>query len=141
MKQKLLYILMMITALLGGNGEAWAADDWGDLPVSDKSLSEGSNSWPWSSDDRYKDIVIRGIPGILSFGYDATDSAINEYWSISTSSDGSNFQKIWESENNSGTGSIELPADTKYVRFLYSGTLKYTYSNISITERRYLTAN
>ena len=43
MKQKLLYILLMITALLGGNAEVWA---WGENP---SYIFEDANERSWTS--------------------------------------------------------------------------------------------
>ena len=141
MKQKILYILMMITALLGGNGEAWAADNWGHLPVFEKSFEYGSNWGGLNWNDKSTDVVFTGIPQNLTFNYDANDSATEEYWSILTSNNGSSWTSIWTSDSNSGNASIELDKSTRYVRFLYSGNLWGKFTNISITERRYLTAS
>ena len=89
MKQKLLYILMMITALLGGNGEAWAADNWGHVPVSGKSFSVGDATWGgFNYDDKSKDIYISGIPANLSFNFEKSASgATGLYWEVRSSSD------------------------------------------------------
>lgn len=141
MKQKILYILMMITALLGGNGEVWAADNWGHLPVFEKSFEYGSNWEGLNWNDKSTDVVFTGIPQNLTFNYDANDSATEEYWSILTSNNGSSWTSIWTSDSNSGNASIELDKSTRYVRFLYSGNLWGKFTNISITERRYLTAS
>ena len=141
MKQKILYILVMITALLGGNGKTWAADNWGHLPVSGKSFRYGSNGGGLNWSDKSTDVLFTGIPQTLTFNYDANDAATDEYWAILTSNNGSSWTSIWTSESNSGNASIELDKSTRYIRFLYSGNLWGEFKNISITERRYLTAN
>lgn len=141
MKQKILYILVMITALLGGSAEAWSADDWGHLPVSGKSFRYGSNGGGLNWSDKSTDVLFTGIPQTLTFNYDANDSATGEYWAILTSNNGSSWTSIWTSESNSGNASIELDKSTRYIRFLYSGNLWGEFTSISITERRYLTAN
>ena len=144
MKQKILYILVMITALIGGNGEAWAADNWGPLPISGQSYAEGDATWGgFTYKDRIKEVYFSGIPDKLTFRYDATDAATEEYWSISESADGKTWNNIWETEDNpnSGEASINLAPSTRYVRFHYYGNFRGSFQNISITERRYLTAD
>lgn len=144
MKQKILYILMMITALIGGNAEVWAADNWGHLPISGQSYAEGDATWGGLTyKDRIKEVYFSGIPDKLTFRYDATDGATQEYWSISESADGKTWNNIWETEDNpnSGDASINLAPSTRYVRFHYYGNFRGSFQNISITERRYLTAD
>lgn len=142
MKQKILYILVLITALLGGNSEAWAADNWGDLPISGKSCNFGSNGGGLNWSDKSTEIYFSGIPKDLTFNFDANDASSGVYWSISVSSNGTSWtNNKWASENNSGSATIELDPSVRYIRFLYSGNLWGNFSNISITERRYLTAN
>ena len=146
MKQKILYILMMITALLGGNGEVWAADDWGHLPITYSEFRLGSKDvWSQSGnwDDRRKEIYFSGIPHILSFSYERSVS-IATYcdWFVEVSVDGNNWDRIKEIEgSNSGSVSIELDPSVRYVCLIYSGNYGGYFRNISITERRYLTAN
>lgn len=146
MKQKILYILMMITALIGGNGEAWAADDWGHLPVSVGEFRLGSKDvWSQSGnyDDRRKEIYFSGIPHILSFSYERSVS-IATYcdWFVEVSVDGNNWDRIKEIEGSeSGSVSIEIDPSVRYVCLIYSGNYGGYFRNISITERRYLTAN
>ena len=95
MKQKILYILMMITALLGGNDEAWAADDWGPLPVSVSEFRLGSKDvWSESGNfgDRRKEVYFSGIPHILSFSYERSVSiATSCDWFVEVSVDGKNW--------------------------------------------------
>ena len=143
MKQKLLYILMMITALLGGNGEAWAADNWGHVPVSGKSFSVGDATWGGLNyDDKSKDIYISGIPANLSFNFEKSASgATGLYWEVRSSSDGSSWSTIWTSESGSGSCNKDLDPSVRYIRFIYSGNFAGKFNNISITERCYLTAN
>lgn len=143
MKQKILYILMMITALLSGNGEAWAADNWGHVPVSGKSFSVGDATWGGLNyDDKSKDIYISGIPANLSFNFEKSASgATGLYWEVRSSSDGSSWSTIWTSESGSGSCNKDLEPSVRYIRFIYSGNFAGKFNNISITERHYLTAN
>lgn len=146
MIQKLRYILFMITALLGGNAEAWAADDWGHLPVSVSEFRLGSKDvWSQSGnfDDRRKEVYFSGIPHILSFSYERSVS-IATYcdWFVEVSVDGKDWDRIREiKDSKSGSVSIEIDPSVRYVCLIYSGNYGGYFRNISITERRYLTAN
>lgn len=143
MKQKLLYILIMTTALLGGNADALAADNWGHLPVSGKSFSVGDKTWGGLNyDDKSKEIFYSGIPAKLSFNFEKSASgASGLYWEVRSSSDGSSWSTIWTSSSGSGSCNVDLDSSVKYIRFTYSGNFAGNFNNISITERRYLTAN
>ena len=136
----------MITALLGGSAEAWSADDWGHLPVSVNEFRLGSKDvWSQSGnfDDRRKEVYFSGIPHILSFSYERSVSiATNCDWFVEVSVDGKDWDRIKEIiDSNSGSVSIELDPSVRYVCLIYSGNYGGYFRNISITERRYLTAN
>lgn len=137
---------MMIAALLGGNSEAWAADDWGHLPVLVSEFRLGSKDvWSQSGnwDDRRKEVYFSGIPHILSFSYERSVSIATWCdWFVEVSVDGKNWNRIKEiTGSESGSVSIEIDPSVRYVCLIYSGNYGGYFRNISITERRYLTAN
>ena len=61
---------------------------------------------------------------------------------IEESADGNNWTKIWDDSNPSKSsvysGDIQLTKTTRYIRFHHSSNFRNTYSNISITELKYV---
>jgi hypothetical protein len=47
--------------------------------------------------------------------------ATDVFFSVSTSSDNENFAEVWTSESKKNDIDVALPADTRYVKVLYSG--------------------
>ena len=141
MIMKLRYILLILAALVGG--ESWAADNWGHVPISGKSFSVGDATWGgFNYDDKTKEIQFSGFPSNLTFNFETSASgASGVYWEVSTSTNGSSWSKIWSSESKSGTCNVGIDSSVKYIKFLYSGNFAGKFSNISITERRYLTSD
>lgn len=69
-------------------------------------------------------------------------AATEVLWVVQSSPNGSNWSEIWSSRENSGTADIEITDKTaRSVRLIYSGNLSGTFSNIQITELRYLNAS
>ena len=132
MKQKLLYIIMLIVTL------AWSSEAWGvdHLPISNKSVSiasKGGFNW----DDKTSVLQFNGIPYKISFSYSrSSGAATGVNWYIDVSSDGSSYTRLWNSDNNSGSESnIEITNHAvRYIKFCYSGNFGGNFTNISITE-------
>ena len=143
MKQKILYIILMITAFLG-RGESWAADNWGHLPISDKNITLGNTNFSvGNKDDKILDVQISGIPETISFDYVVTRPALatGRDWYVEVYVNGK-WDRIWSvADKKEGSASFEIDASVNLIRFCYSGNYGGYFKNISITERRYLTSD
>lgn len=143
MKQKILYIILMITAFLG-RGESWAADNWGHLPISDKNITLGNtNLSVGNKDDKILDVQISGIPETISFDYVVTRPALatGRDWYVEVYVNGK-WDRIWSvADKKEGSASFEIDASVNLIRFCYSGNYGGYFKNISITKRRYLTSD
>lgn len=104
-------------------------------------LGDGGGGLNW--DDKLVEINFEGIPGRISFDYaKQADGATGLDWNIQVSTDGNNWDKIWES--TSGNGHVDtaiVNSNARYVRLCYSGNFGGYFRNINISERRYLTAS
>lgn len=104
-------------------------------------LGDGGGGLNW--DDKLVEINFEGIPGRISFDYaKQADGASGLDWNIQVSTDGNNWDKIWES--TSGNGHVDtaiVNSNARYVRLCYSGNFGGYFRNINISERRYLTAS
>ncbi len=94
--------------------------------------------------DKLAEINFEGIPDKISFDYEKQAAGATDIdWYVIASVDGNNWTEIW-SVNNSGSGHVDITienANVRYVRLCYSGNFGGYFRNITITERRYLTAN
>lgn len=116
-----------------------------------------SGSYAWDSDgirlgdgggglnynDKLAEINFEGIPDKISFDYEKQASgATGLSWSVLVSTDGNQWSSIWDSDSGSGHADIPIEdATVRYVRLCYSGNFGGYFRNITITERRYLTAS
>ncbi len=161
MKQKLLYIILMILCTFAWSGEVWGATPH--LPVTINSSSDynnckystsGKNEWNngirlgdgWGGfnwDDKYYIAKFDGIPYNVSFSYSSNSSATGLEWYVAVSSDGSNFTNIWSSSSGRGSADITISdqisnfntrCSIRYVKFCYSGNLDGKFTSVSISE-------
>ncbi len=95
-------------------------------------------------DDKLAEINFEGIPDKISFDYEKQASGATDVdWYVQVSVDGNDWTKIW-SVDNSGSGHADITienANVRYVRLCYSGNFGGYFRNVTITERRYLTAS
>lgn len=131
MKQKILYILMMITALLGGNNEAWAQTPY--YVVNDPTEREVMTSGSSSKTINYQ---LSGPGHTLTFEakdnsptwasggyevylYDASDNQLENYYFTSSG---------WETKTVSN-----IPIKTTKISIKGTGTLKKDIRNVKVT--------
>ena len=105
-------------------------------------LGDGGGGLSWS--DKLAEINFEGIPDKISFDYEKQASGATDVdWYVAASTDGNNWTTIW-SVDNSGSGHADITiedATVRYVRLCYSGNFGGYFRNVTITERRYLTAS
>jgi hypothetical protein len=104
-------------------------------------LGDGGGGLNW--DDKMAEINFEGIPDKISFDFEKQAAgATGLDWSVLVSADGNSWSKIWNSDSGSGHADITIEnANARYVRLCYSGNFGGYFRNITITERRYLTAS
>ncbi len=140
MKQKILYILLIITALIGGNGEAWAQTP-NYYVVNDSEEKEVMTS---GSSSRTQTYNLLG-PG-LTLTFDIRDNsglATGKHWVYLYDASGNQLKEYsydagtsWESKTISN-----IPINTTKVSIKGSGTLKKLVRNVQVTRATTLTAN
>ena len=94
--------------------------------------------------DKLAEINFEGIPDKISFDYERSSGAATDVdWDVRVSVDGNSWTTIKSIDNsNSGHEDITIEnANVRYVRLCYSGNFGGYFRNITITERRYLTAS
>lgn len=143
MKQKILYILVMITALLGGNAEAWA---WGENTSyvlelnSEFSFSTGMFDFNGKAGQSHE---LSGPGKTVTF--EAKKNGIN-YFYLQCSTDGKNWSDVGgEVDLGSDYKSFtrELPnTEIRYIRFFAKtgATQKKWYRNVKVTRATTLSA-
>ena len=109
----------------------------------DGGIILGDGSWGgFDYGDKIAQVEFAGIPNRIKFDYNRGTGATEVLWVVQSSPNGSNWSEIWSSGENSGTADIEITDKTaRSVRLIYSGNLSGTFSNIQITELRYLNAS
>ena len=144
MKQKILYIVVLITALLGGNTEAWA---WGEdtsyvLNVSTENELNTIENGPTFN--------LNGPGATLTFeackskGFWGGDNAVGAFYA-QVSKDGSNWSDLSEKLGLSldyKTYTYQISQDIKYIRFVTKLGATYTkyYKNVKVTRATTLSA-
>lgn len=139
MKQKLLYILMIITALIGGNGEAWAQttsyvlEHPNQIEIYSKGLTKD-----YTSDK----IPLSGPGATLKFDAQGTGGATGnstDNFYVQTSIDGNSWKDLGAAldiKHNSWTPfTLNIEDNVKYIRFIAKKGSKYykQIKNIYIT--------
>lgn len=98
-------------------------------------------------DDKTSTLSFKGIPDKLSFNYRysssmATQSSSLSHMYIEESADNSNWSQIWENSQPTTTSTavsnIPLQKTTRYIRFHYRGNFAGYFTNISVTELKYV---
>ena len=124
MKQKLLYILLMITAMLGGNAEAWAQTTSYVLNISSQDELNTIETGPT--------LELSGPGSTLTFEACKSPASVNGLY-IETSNDGSSW--IESSEINVKANSINWKLQEIYNWTPYS----YTIPNVNVRYIRFKT--
>lgn len=141
MKQKILYILIMITALLGGKGESWAQTTSYVLNLnSEYSFSTGMFDFSGKAGQSHE---LSGPGKIVTF--EAKKNGEN-YFYLQCSTDGKNWSDVG-GEVDLGKDykpfTRELPnTEIRYIRFFAKtgATLKKWYKNVKVTRATTLSA-
>ena len=150
MKQKLLYILLMITALLGGNAEAWAQTT--SYVLNESAQYEITTKISDTNGRAGQTFALSG-PGLsLSFeaskssGFMGGDNAVSGFF-VQASPDGTNWRDLHDKQldlkrNTFTTYTFGLATDDRYIRFFAKVGATYTkyYKNIKVTRATTLSA-
>lgn len=130
MKQKILYILMMITALIGGNGEAWA---WGE---NTSYVLDVSSQYKLETVDEGPTFELSGPGSTLTFEACKSPASINGLY-IETSEDGNNWT---ESNEEIGISENESEYVFPWWQEVYKWRLEeYTIPNVNVRYIRFKT--
>lgn len=113
------------------NDETTIVAENGDNEWSSKhGICLGNNTWGgFDFDDKYVVIALAGnaTPTHLTATTKTRDTAglntgaTEVFFSVSASADNENFAEVWTSESKKNDIDVTLPADTRYVKVLYSG--------------------
>ena len=115
MKQKILYILMIITALLGGNGEAWAWGEQTSYVLNESAEVEIMNMWSTSNPKTY---TINGPAQRLTFQYKGIWSTTGYVTITAKDSNGNTLKTENFSPSDSWKdGAVDLPPNTTSITF------------------------
>ena len=115
MKQKLLYILMIITALLGGNGEAWA---WGENPSYVLNESAEVEIMTGGSQSNPKTYTLNGLGEKLTFQYKGVWSTSGYVTMTAKDANGNSLKTENYSPSSSWQdASVDLPPGTVSITF------------------------
>ncbi|MBO4840619.1 MAG: hypothetical protein J5524_05925 [Bacteroidaceae bacterium] len=95
--------------------------------------------------DKTAEIVFDGIPYQISFDFERHNAvATSVDFNLKLSADGNNWDEVWSSSSTSGSQTYTFTNEQlnhKYVRLTYGGNFDATFKNVTITERKYLTAD
>lgn len=105
----------------------------------------------WTSGFNYvndsKTLEFQGIPDKLSFSYyyytnNVTKGDADYMMYVEESANGQNWSKIWDNsepnESSQSSGELQLQKTTHYLRFNFSGNYGAYYTNIRITDLKYV---
>lgn len=115
-----------------------------------QNIQGGSFGWDggvqhhsYAYGNREFEIAFQGIPDKLTFDHRVTDSNIDSSvkWTVTESSNGSDFTEAWSTGTNNGSASVQLKPSSRYVRIKCYCIYYENVSNIQITELRYLNAS
>ena len=150
MKQKLRYILFMITALLGGNAEAWAQTT--SYVLNESAQYEITTKITDTNGRAGETFPLSGPGSKLSFeaskssGFLGGDNAVSGFFA-QASTDGSNWRDLHSEQldlkrNTFTPYTFDLSTNDKYIRFFAKTGATYTkyYKNIKVTRATTLSA-
>ena len=134
---------------VGSDGESYSMNAWsGGIFLqagTRKNLWGTIKGEEWNWEDKYVIIALKtnSIPYQLKFKYKCNSLiASNPDWYVAESSDKSNWTTIWSTESNSTSTSalqtVDLSKSTKYIKLCYSGNYGGTYSDIKVTDQKYV---
>lgn len=95
----------------------------------------------WNWDDKYVVIALNtnGIPDKLTFSYSTSGGlATGIDWRVYEGSTSSPTTLAWSEDNGSGSATVSLRRDTRYVKLVYSGNYYGNFKSIKVTERKYI---
>lgn len=124
-------------------------DDMDSLWVSNThnlTWDNGVNLQGGNYDDKFYVFKFEGYPKEITFNYTVNSVAVTGYsWSVEQSNENGNWgnKTSWSSGSYSGSGSLTLDKDTRYIRLCYSGNGHGKFYNISVSrlEEFYLLNN
>ena len=115
MKQKILYILVMITALLGGNAEAWAWGENTSYLIIDDSEIEIKDRWSTSKPKTY---TLSAPGATLTFQYKKYWSALGDIvLKVSDATGSSVLQQEFSPSTSWKETTVELPVNAVTITF------------------------
>ena len=122
----------------------------GYVPLTNSSgYTLGNPSWDKGFNwvDESQTLSFNGIPDKLSFDYryysgSTTLQNAETMMSVEESSDNSNWSKVWDNSepngNTASSGELQLQKTTRYIRFRYTANFGGYYTNIKVTELKYV---
>ena len=133
--------LIALLLLIGVSNGAWADQlSWG---VASGEYKAGDGKWGGLT---YKNrdwtfSLPNGVPNNVTFKRYCTKAATEESWSVSVSSDNSNWTVVWSNDDNASswkTENVDLAShknkNIKYLKFHYYGNLEVKFSEITVYE-------
>lgn len=131
--------LVALLLLIGVSNGAWADQlSWG---VASGVYNAGDGKWGGFT---YKDrdwtfSLPNGVPNNVTFNRYCTKAATGKSWSVSVSSDNSNWTVVWSNNDNASSWKTEnVPLsnykNTKYLKFHYHGNFEVKFSEITVYE-------
>ncbi len=95
----------------------------------------------WNLGDKYVVIALNtnGIPDKLTFSYTTSGGwATDVDWRVYEGSTSSPTTLVWSEDNGSGSATINLSRNTRYIKLVYSGNYYGNFQSIKVTERKYI---
>ena len=131
MKQKILYILLMITALLGGNTEAWAWGENTSYVVIDDSEIEIKDRW---SSSKPKTYTLSAPGATLTFQYKKYWSALGDIvLKVGDATGSSVLQQEFSPSTSWKETTVELPFNAVTITFESTSTERKYIGYVKVT--------
>ena len=137
----------MYNAVYGGQGGTVEFDATSGIRCGGSSTTILPGQPCYNYDDKYIIIGFEGIPANVSFSYRTNSSAATgANWYVQESANGKNsWTEVWKNDSYGETsykssGSQTLKPTTRYLKLCYSGNFAGYFKNVTITERKEITA-